>query len=115
MRTFLSIVNNSAFNIQRILVYSWAGALWSVTPALDLTIANYAYNQKSNAANGCRDASAATCAGELQDASVVGDYHFSKRFDGYAGVNHSLAQNGLASGFLFKNDWTPMVDIRFNF
>jgi hypothetical protein len=37
------------------------------------------------------------------------------RFDGYAGVNYSLVQNGLASGFLFKNDWTPMTGIRFNF
>jgi len=30
-------------------------------------------------------------------------------------VNYSLAQDGLASGFLFKNDWTPMIGIRFNF
>jgi hypothetical protein len=30
-------------------------------------------------------------------------------------VNYSLAQDGLARGFLFKNDWTPMIGIRFNF
>jgi predicted porin len=111
----LSVVNNTAFNIQRILQYSWAGARWSVTPGFDLTAAYYVYNQKSNAANGCTDASAGTCAGELQDASVVADYHFTKRFDGYAGVNYSAVKDGLASGFLFKNDWTPMVGIRFNF
>ena len=111
----LSVVSNTAFNIQRILQYSWTGARWSVTPVFDLTAAYYVYNQKSNAANGCRDASAGTCAGELQDASIVADYHFSARFDGYAGVNYSLAQDGLASGFLFKNDWTPMIGVRFNF
>jgi predicted porin len=111
----LSVVSNTAFNIQRILQYSWAGARWSITPAFDLTAAYYVYNQKSNAANGCRDTSAATCAGQLQDASIVADYHFTKRFDGYAGVNYSLAQDGLASGFLFKNDWTPMTGVRFNF
>ena len=111
----LSIVSNTAFNIQRILQYSWAGARWSVTPNLEITGAYYVYNQKSNAANGCRNASAGTCAGELQDASIVADYHFTKRFDSYAGVNYSLAQDGLASGFLFKNDWTPMVGVRFNF
>jgi predicted porin len=111
----LSVVNNTAFNIQRILQYSWAGARWSLTPAFDLTAAYYVYNQKSNAANGCTDASAGTCAGELQDASVVADYHFTKRFDGYAGVNYSTVKDGLASGFLFKNDWTPMLGIRFNF
>jgi predicted porin len=108
------VVSNTAFNIQRILQYSWAGARWSVTPEFDLTAAYYVYNQKSNAANGCRDSSAATCAGELQDASIVADYHFSRRFDGYAGVNYSLAGDGLASGFLFKNDWTPMIGVRFN-
>jgi predicted porin len=111
----LSVISNTAFNIQRILQYSWTGARWSVTPVFDLTAAYYVYNQKSNAANGCRDASAGTCAGELQDASIVADYHFSARFDGYAGVNYSLAQDGLASGFLYKNDWTPMIGIRFNF
>jgi predicted porin len=111
----LSIVSNTTYSIQRILQYSWVGARYSMTPNFDLTAAYYQYNQKSNAANGCSNASAGTCAGELHDASLVADYHFTKRFDGYAGVNYSLAQNGLASGFLFTNDWTPMVGIRFNF
>jgi hypothetical protein len=65
----------------------------------DLTAAYYQYNQKSNAANGCTNAGAGTCAGELHDASLVADYHFTKRFDGYAGVNCSLVQNGLAIPF----------------
>jgi predicted porin len=111
----LSIVSNTTYTIQRILQYSWAGARYSMTPNFDLTAAYYQYKQKSNAANGCSKASAGTCAGELHDASLVADYHFTKRFDGYAGVNYSLVQNGLASGFLFTNDWTPMVGIRFNF
>jgi predicted porin len=111
----LSIVSNTTYSIQRILQYSWVGARYSMTPNFDLTAAYYQYNQKSNAANGCSNASAGTCAGELHDASLVADYHFTKRFDGYAGVNYSLVQNGLASGFLFTNDWTPMVGIRFNF
>jgi predicted porin len=111
----LSIVSNTAYNIQRILQYSWVGARYSMTPSFDLTAAYYQYNQKSNAANGCANASAGTCAGELHDASLVADYHFTKRFDGYAGVNYSLVQNGLASGFLFTNDWSPMIGVRFNF
>lgn len=109
------MVNNTAYTIQRILQYSWAGARYSATPKLDLTAAYYQYNQKSNAANGCSNASAGTCAGQLRDASIVADYHWTKRFDGYAGVNYSVAQNGLASGFLFTNDWSPMIGIRFNF
>jgi predicted porin len=51
----------------------------------------------------------------LHDASLVADYHWTKRFDTYAGVNYSIVQNGLANGYLFTSDWTPMVGVRFNF
>ena len=111
----LSITNNTAFTINRIMQYSWVGARWSVLPHFDVTVAYYRYNQKSNATNGCSDTSAATCAGELHDASLVADYHWTKRFDTYLGVNYSLAQDGLASGFLFKNEFSPALGVRFNF
>jgi predicted porin len=111
----LGVVNNTAFNIQKIFTISWVGARWSVTPDFDLTAAGYGYNQKSFAANGCRNASAASCAGELADISLVADWHFTKRFDTYAGVNWSRVQNGLASGFLYTSEYSPMVGVRFNF
>jgi predicted porin len=111
----LSIVNNTAFNIQKILQISWAGARYTPIPQFDLSAAYYQYNQKSFAANGCHNISAASCAGELHDASLVADYHWTKRFDTYAGVNYSIVQNGLANGYLFTSDWTPMVGVRFNF
>jgi predicted porin len=111
----LGIVNNTAFNIQKILQISWVGARWSVTPEFELTAAGYGYNQKSFNANGCRNASATSCAGEMADISLVADYHFTKRFDSYAGVNWSRVQNGLASGFLFTSEYSPMVGVRYNF
>jgi predicted porin len=111
----LGIVNNSAYNIQKIFVISWIGARWSVTPDFDMTLAGYGYNQKSFAANGCRDASSSACAGTLKDFSLVGDYHFTKRFDSYAGVNYSDVTDGLANGFIVKANWTTMVGVRFNF
>jgi predicted porin len=111
----LSIPNNAAFNIQKILQISWAGARYTPIPQLDLSAAYYQYNQKSFNANGCHNSSASSCAGELHDASLVADYHWTKRFDTYAGVNYSIVQNGLANGYLFTSDWTPMVGVRFNF
>jgi predicted porin len=111
----LSITNNAAFNIQKILQISWAGARYTPIPQLDLSAAYYQYNQKSFNANGCSNTSASSCAGELHDASLVADYHWTKRFDTYAGVNYSIVQNGLANGYLFTSDWTPMVGVRFNF
>jgi predicted porin len=111
----LAVTNNAAFPIQKIFTITWVGVRYSVTPDFDVTAAYYQYNQKSYAANGCTDGSAATCAGELHDTSLVADYHFTKRFDAYAGVNYSLVQNGLANGYLYTNDWSPMVGVRFNF
>jgi predicted porin len=111
----LSIPNNAGFNIQKILQISWAGARYTPIPQLDLSAAYYQYNQKSFNANGCSNISASSCAGELHDASLVADYHWTKRFDTYAGVNYSIVQNGLANGYLFTSDWTPMVGVRFNF
>jgi predicted porin len=97
------------------LQISWAGARYTPIPQLDLSAAYYQYNQKSFNANGCSNISASSCAGELHDASLVADYHWTKRFDTYAGVNYSIVQNGLANGYLFTSDWTPMVGVRFNF
>jgi predicted porin len=111
----ISIPNNAAFNIQKILQISWVGARYTPIPELDLSAAYYMYNQKSFNANGCSNISASSCAGELHDASLVADYHWTKRFDTYAGVNYSIVQNGLANGYLFTSDWTPMVGVRFNF
>ena len=114
-----NIVNNTAFysatTRQKILQISWVGARWSVTPDFDLTVAGYGYNQKSFNVNGCTNASATNCAGEMADISLVADYHFTKRFDSYAGVNWSRVSNGLASGFLFTSEYSPMVGVRYNF
>jgi predicted porin len=111
----LSVVNNAAFDIQKILQISWVGARYSMTPKFDLTGAYYQYNQKSYNANGCTTIAAASCAGTLMDASIVADYHWTTRFDTYAGFNWSEVKNGLANGYLFRNDSTTMFGLRFNF
>ena len=115
----LGVVNNTAYGsattLQRILQFAWTGARWSATPKFDLTLAGYLLNQKSNNTNGCTNASSGTCAGELIDVSLVADYHFTKRFDSYLGVNWSDAKNGLASGFLFNSEYSPALGVRYNF
>jgi predicted porin len=111
----MSVVNNTAFNINKVLEYSWVGVRWSVTKKFDLTTAYYHFKQNSYAANHCSDTSATTCSGLFHDASMVADYRWTRRFDTYAGVNYSAASDGLASGFLYKNDWAPMIGGRFNF
>lgn len=110
-----NIVNNTAYNIQKIFSIWWTGVRYSVTPDFDVTGAGYMYNQKSYNANGCRNASAGSCAGELLDLSLVADYHFTKRFDSYFGVNWSIVKNGLANGYLYDSEYSPMLGVRYNF
>jgi predicted porin len=115
-----NLVNNAAFGIQKIFQVGWVGVRWSVTPQLDVTGAYYGYWQSSYHAtagvkDGCADSSFAQCAGTLDDISLVGDYHWTKRFDTYLGFNWSQVNDGLANGYLFRNDQTYMTGVRFNF
>lgn len=111
----LSVVNNTAFTINKVLNYTWTGARYSVTRKLDVTAAYYHFQQNSYAANHCSDTSAASCSGIFHDASLVADYRWTRRFDTYAGVNYSSGSGGLVSGFLFNVAWAPMIGARFSF
>ncbi|MBS0422119.1 MAG: porin [Proteobacteria bacterium] len=111
----LSVVNNTAFKINKILEYSWTGARYAFNPKFDVTAAYYHFKQNSFNANHCSNTSATSCSGLFHDASLVADYRWTRRFDTYGGVNYSSAADGLASGFLFKVDWAPMLGARFNF
>jgi predicted porin len=111
----LSTVNNTAYTINKVWEYSWAGVRYSVTQKLDVTAAYYHLKQNSYAANHCSNTSAGSCSGLFHDASLVVDYRWTRRFDTYAGVHYSSASDGLASGFLYNVDWAPMIGVRFNF
>jgi predicted porin len=111
----LSSVNNSAFKIDKELEYSWVGLRYSVTPKFDATGAYYHFKQYSYAPNHCSDTSASSCSGLFHEASVVADYHWTRRFDSYAGVTYSSGSGGLVSGFIFNVDWAQMVGVRYNF
>jgi len=111
----LSNVNNTAFTINKVLEYSWAGVRYAFTQKFDVTGAYYHFKQNSYAANHCSDTSAGSCSGIFHDASVVADYRWTRRFDTYAGFNYSSGSDGLASGFIYNVAWAPMIGVRFNF
>jgi predicted porin len=111
----LSVVNNTAFTINKVLDYTWTGVRYSATRKLDVTAAYYHFKQNSFAANHCVDTSATSCSGTFEDASLVADYRWTRRFDTYAGVNYSTGSDGLVSGFLFHSAWAPMIGARFSF
>jgi predicted porin len=114
----LAFVNNTAFDAARILQVYWAGVRLSVGPNFDVIGAYYGYHQNSFATGshtGCSDGSSGGCSGIEHVVSVSGDYHFSKRFDVYAGAMYSAVQNGLASAFLSVNNVNPTLGLRFRF
>ncbi len=111
----LSVINNTAFTIHKVLQYAWIGARYSITPSLDVSGAYYQFRQNSYNANGCSDTSSGSCSGLYHDGSLVADYKLSLRFDVYGGVNYSRAVDGMASGFLSDHNWASMLGIRFVF
>ncbi|HEY6823322.1 MAG TPA: porin [Steroidobacteraceae bacterium] len=105
----LAIVNNTAFPNDKILQIFWAGAKWTVTPELDLTVAYYGYKQNAygtGADAGCSSVAHGVCSGTENVGSFVADYRLSKRFDVYIGTIWSEVKDGLANGFLLTSDNT---------
>jgi len=112
---YFSIVNNAAFPHTKTLEPSWLGARWKLSPQWDLTGAWYHYDQNSYKGNGCSDTSAGSCSGSENVYSLMTDYHWTKRFDTYAGIAWSKVSDGLASGFLHTSTYDPMIGARFQF
>ena len=114
----LAVTNNAAFNNEKRLQVFWAGLRYSVTPKVDVLASYYGYNQNSyatGASAGCTNTSNGACAGTEGDVSLVIDYKMAKRFDLYAGSMWSGVKNGLANGYIYKDNIATTVGARFKF
>ena len=64
-----------------------------------------------------------SCAGTLDEVSFYVDYHFTKRFDVYAGIAYSWVTGGLAIAvphgpgvpYFANNNLAPTAGVRFTF
>ena len=100
----LGAVNNTAYAKQdkQLNVY-WLGARYAVTPQFTAAIAYYGEKQFAYATGtdaGCSTTVSGACNGNFNALSVSLDYHFTKRFDTYAGAMWSAVSHGLASGYI---------------
>ncbi len=115
----LGAVNNTAYaKADKELNIYWVGGRYSVTPQFTAAIAYYgekqfAYATGANA--GCSSTVAGSCSGNFNAASVSLDYHFTKRFDVYAGAMWSNVSHGLANGYLNTTMIDPTIGGRFSF
>jgi predicted porin len=115
----LGAVSNTAYTAaDKILQIYWAGARYS--PTSQLTVALAYYGEKQNAyATGvdanCSSVISGSCSGNFNALSVSVDYHFTKRFDTYAGAMWSSVSHGLANGYINTNLIDPTIGMRFSF
>jgi predicted porin len=115
----LGAVNNTAYakGDKQLNVY-WLGARYAVTPQFTAAIAYYGEKQfayASGADAGCSSVVSGSCSGNFNALSVSVDYHFTKRFDTYAGAMWSNVSHGLANGYLNTTMIDPTIGARFSF
>jgi predicted porin len=108
-------INNVAYNNTRVEQVFWLGGRYRFTDTLDTGVAYYRYYQNSYAAVACSNSSSSACSGSLNAVSFDVDWQFAKKFDAYAGVMFSEANNGLASGYLHGENLAPTAGLRFRF
>jgi predicted porin len=111
----LSNISQTGFVNDEHLQIMWTGARYAFTDTLDAGIAYYHYDQNSYGKTFCNNTSLATCAGTLDAVSMNVDWKFAKKFDVYAGFMYSQVHNGLASGYLYTNNFAPTAGLRFRF
>jgi predicted porin len=130
----LSSVNNASFPHARLQDTVWVGFRYAYNAKTDI-VATYqhvsqgAYGSfvgnptataaacnvaRLNLVTGTAIRSSA-CSGNLDQGSVFVDYHFTKRFDIYGGVNMESVNGGLASGYIYTSQFAPTVGARFSF
>ena len=112
----------NAFDTPEHLQVYWTGAKYSFTPVLDGTVAYYHYNQDFYQSSttfiaSCSNSLHSNCAGTLDAVSALLDWHFSPKFDTYAGLMFSEVNNGQANGYQAGGhvNVDPTVGLRFKF
>jgi predicted porin len=114
----LAVVNNKAYDIEKIVQVYWSGVRYSVTPNLDLTAAYYGYHQGAYGSGkdvGCSTSAHSVCSGGLDAFSFDADYRFNQHFDAYLGAMYSEVHDGVANGYLNTNNINPTIGVRYKF
>jgi predicted porin len=114
----LAFVTNNAYNNSKTIQVYWTGVRYAAAPNLELTGAYYGYHQNAYGTGtqaGCSTSAHSTCSGSFEAFSFDADYHFTKRFDAYAGAMYSGVHDGAASGYIFSTNINPTIGVRYKF
>jgi predicted porin len=104
----------------------WTGVKYAYDKKTDITLSWYQQRQNTFRVPSTCSAEAgfrASCAGTLNEVSLYVDHHFTKRFDGFAGIAYSYVSGGLAIAiphgpgvpFNYPDNLAPTIGGRFAF
>jgi len=123
---FLSGVEDNNLDSEKILRIWWTGVKYAYDDKTDITFAWYEQLQNDFRVPQTCSATAgfrASCPGALNEGSVYTDHHFTKRFDGFAGLAYSFVYGGAAIAiphgpgvpYLHNSNFAPTVGGRISF
>jgi predicted porin len=115
----LAYVSNTTYaKDDKVLQVYWAGVRYTVNENLTAALAYYGEKQNAFATGAdanCSNTISGSCSGHLNAASVSLVYHFTKRFDSYAGAMWSNVSHGLANGYIETTMIDPTIGFRYSF
>jgi predicted porin len=122
----MSGVEDNNLDSEKLVQVWWTGVKYAYDPKTDITFAWYGQSQNTfRVPSTCSIAAGfrSSCAGDLEEGSLYIDHHFTKRFDGFAGLAYSFVTGGLAIAiphgpgvpYLHNSNFAPTIGGRFNF
>jgi predicted porin len=122
----MSGVEDNSLGAPKIVQIFWTGVKYAFNSQAEVTLSYYEQLQNNfrvPPACGGTAGLLSACAGNLYEVSLYGDYHFTKRFDVYAGVAYSAVGGGLSIAvphapgipYLNNSNLAPTVGARFTF
>jgi predicted porin len=121
----MSGVEDNNLDSQKLVNIWWAGAKYTYHSKTDITFSWYQQRQNTfRVPPTCVPGNfRASCAGTLNEGSLYLDHHFTKRFDGFAGIAYSWVSGGLAIAiphgpgvpYNSNNNFAPTIGGRFAF
>jgi predicted porin len=123
---FMSGVEDNNLDSEKLVNIWWTGAKYTCRSKTDFTFSWYQQRQNDFRLPPTCSPSAgfrSSCAGTLNEGSLYVDHHFTKRFDGFAGIAYSYVSGGLAIAiphgpgvpYNSNNNFAPTVGGRFTF
>ncbi len=122
----MSGVEDNNLDSEKLLNIWWTGVKYTYRTKTDFTFAWYQQRQNDfRVPPACTPEAGfrSSCAGTLNEGSFYADHHFTKRFDGFAGIAYSWVSGGLAIAiphkpgvpYIYNNNCAPTIGGRFAF